>query len=135
ATNPSEFTRVLAPFQAQAFVTGVGQSEAGIGPMALAETPDGHILVSGGPGRNQLFLLPKTGGAAGTPLAEEPYPIYHLAFDGQGRLWATTGGGPLLQLDPNTGAVLARFGDAVSLGLAVDPHSGLLYMGSGHGVE
>src|SRR5262249_28393451 len=33
ASNASEFTRVLAPFQAQAFVTGVGHSQGGIGPM------------------------------------------------------------------------------------------------------
>ncbi len=62
-------------------------------------------------------------------------PIYNLAFDAQGRLWATTGGGPLLQLDPESGQVLASYGDAIELGLAVDPATGLLYVGTGTGVQ
>jgi hypothetical protein len=134
-TNASEFTRVLAPFQAQAFVTGVGQSEGAIGPMALAEEADGSFLVSGGASRNQLFHVSKTGSAVSTLLATEPFPIYNLAFDAQGRLWATTGGGPLLQLDPATGDVLGQFGDAIELGLALDPTTGLLYVGTGTGVD
>ncbi len=132
--NASEYTRVLAPFQAQSFVTGIGQSEGNIGPMALAEEPDGTFLVSGGPDRNELFHVGKTGGAVSAPLATLPFPIYNLAFDGQGNLWATTGGGPLLQLDPNTGAILGQFGDAVELGLAVNPTSGLIYVGTATGV-
>ncbi len=93
-THPSEFKSVLAPFQAQAFVTGIGQSEGGIGPMALAQEPDGSFLVSGGPFRNQLFHVTKTGGAVTAPLATEQFPIYNLAFDPQGaslghhRRWA-----------------------------------------------
>ncbi len=135
AANASEFTRVLAPFQAQAFVTGIGQSEGNIGPMALAQEPDGTFLVSGGPDRNELFHVGKTGGAVTTPLATEPFPIYNLAFDSQGNLWATTGGGPLVQLDPATGDVLGEFGDAVELGLAIDPSTGLIYVGTSTGVD
>src|SRR5262249_28820053 len=115
--------------------TGIGQSLAGIGPLALVQAPDGTFLVSGGPGRNQLFRFPATGGAAGTPLATENYPIYNLTFDGHGRLWATTGGGPLLQLDPATGAVLHAYGDSLTVALAVDPSTGLIYVSSGGGVE
>ena len=55
--SPSEFATVLQPFQAQAFATGIVQSHADIGPMALQVLPDGSVLVSGGAGRNELFHL------------------------------------------------------------------------------
>src|SRR3546814_15121562 len=45
---PSEFESVLSPFTGRAFATGIGQSDGGIGPMAIVETPDGAILFSGG---------------------------------------------------------------------------------------
>ena len=62
--HPSAFTSVLAPFQAQAVATGIGHSEddSAIGPMALVEEPDGSFLISGGPDRNELFHVGKTGG-------------------------------------------------------------------------
>ena len=50
-----------------------------------------------------------------------PYPIFNLAFDADGRLWATTGGGPLLELDPDTGAILGQYGDGITMALAVEP--------------
>ena len=103
-TNPSEFQQVLQPFTAQAFATGIGQSEAGIGPMAILQLANGDCLISGGADRNQLFLFSSTGGAAGTPLATLPYPIYDLALDAAGNVWAATGGGPLLELNAATGA-------------------------------
>src|SRR5262249_9691180 len=71
----------------------------------------------------------------GAPLATLPQPIYALAFDSSGRLWATTGGGPLLQLDPSTGAVLAQYGDGLTQALAVDPATGKLYVASGSGID
>ena len=42
-----------------------------------------------------------TGGQAGTPLATLAEPIYDMALDAAGNIWATTGGGPLLELDPH----------------------------------
>ena len=78
-----------------AFATGIGQSHAGIGPMAIVEMPDGSFLVSGGPGRNQLFHMNQEGGVASTPLATLSEPIFALAIDSQNRLWAATGGGPI----------------------------------------
>src|SRR3546814_3891981 len=57
---------------------------------------------------------------AGTPLAQLEEPVFNMAFDREGRLWATTGGGALLLLDPATGAVLDRFGDGVTIAIAVD---------------
>ena len=135
ASNPSEFQTVLQPFQAQSFATGFQQSDGIIGPMAIAEAPDGNFLVSGGASRNQLFLVPANGGPLGAPLATEPYQIFALAFDSSGNLWATTGGGPLLQLDPTTGAIVNQFGDGVTLALAVDPKTGQIYVSTGSGVD
>src|SRR5439155_23906874 len=125
----------LRPFAVNSFATGIGESRAGIGPMAIVELPDGSFLASGGPGRNQLFHLSREGGAAGTPLTTLPEPIYALAIDGQARLWAATGGGPLLQLNPSSGAVLGQFGDSVTQAIAVDPASGKIYVSSGGGIE
>src|SRR5207249_2859500 len=52
-----------------------------------------------------------------------------------GRLWATTGGGPLLELDPFTGAVLNAYGDGLTIALAVEPRTNRIFVSSGHGVE
>ena len=62
-------------------------------------------------------------------------PVFNMAFDKSGQLWATTGGGPLLLLDAQTGQVRASFGDSLTQTLAVDPDSGMLYVSSGRGIE
>ena len=135
ASNPSEFQTVLQPFQAQSFATGFVPSDGILGPMAMAQAPDGSFLVSGGASRNELFRFPQDGGTAGTPLATLPYQIYALAFDNDGNLWAATGGGPLLQLDPTTGAIVNQFGDGITLALAVDPRTDEIYVATGQGVS
>ena len=126
-----EFDQVLRPFLGKSFVTGIEQSFAEIGPMAIAETPAGDFIVSGGASRSSLFRFGRDGGEAFNAWAELPYPIFNLAFDGDGRLWATTGGGPLLELDPDTGAILAEYGEGITMGLAIDPVTGLIYAASG----
>ncbi|MGE3817844.1 MAG: putative Ig domain-containing protein, partial [Isosphaeraceae bacterium] len=133
--RPSEFAEVLRPFRAEAFATGIAQSRADIGPMAIAVLPDHSVLASGGPGRNQLFRFTAEGGDAGRPLAVLPFPVFDLALDAAGGLWATTGGGPLLKLDPQTGAILGQFGDGLTQALAVRPGTGQVYVSSGKGVE
>ncbi len=136
ASQPaSEFTSVVQPFIAEAFATGIPQSFASIGPVAIVVKPDGTILASGGPARNQLYQFPTTGGTAATPLATVPYPVFDMKFDAQGNLWAATAGGPLLQLDPNTGAILAQYGNDLTQTLAIDPKSGDIYVSSGNGIE
>ncbi len=136
ATSPSEFDAVIAPFVAQAFATGIGQSHADIGPMAIVERTDGSFLISGGSNRGQIYLFDADGGTAGTvPWASLDDPIFNLAFDADGRLWATTGGGALLQLDAQTGDVLARHGDGITIALAIDPASGNLYVSTNSGVQ
>ena len=87
------------------------------------------------PSRNELFLIPENGGPAGTPLVTLPYQIFALAFDNDGHLWATTGGGPLLQLDPSTGSIVNQFGAGITLALAVDPKTDEIYVSPGKGVE
>ncbi|MGE3310329.1 MAG: Ig-like domain-containing protein, partial [Limisphaerales bacterium] len=132
---PPEFEVILRPFFGESFARGIGGSGAGVAALAMVETPDGHFLVSGGAARNELFRLSNLGGEAFEPLATVSHPIYNLAFDGKGRLWATTGGGPLLQLNPDTGAILSEYGDGLTLGLAVSPDGTRLFVGSGRGIE
>ena len=134
--TPSAFANVFEPFTVSAFATGFADSGAGIGPLSVAFSPDGsRIYVSGGEGRNQLWVFSAAGGTAETSLAMLDVPIYDIVFDAQGRLWATTGGGPLVQLDPDTGGILARYGDGIQLGIAVHPESGRLYLATGSGIE
>ncbi len=133
--RPSEFETVLRPFTAHAFATGIPTSGAGIGPLALAQAPDGSILVSGGVARNQLYRFGLEGGVSDVPLVTLDDPIYGMAFDSQGRLWATTGGGPLLQLDPETGSILARYGDGLTMALAVEPGTDRIFVSSRGGIE
>ncbi len=134
--HPSSFNVILEPFSAQAFAWSVPGSGASIGPLGIAFYPDGErVLVSGGAGRNALYRFSLTGGEASTVLATLDVPVYDMGFDENGYLWATTGGGPLVQLDPGTGEILARYGDGVGLGLAVDPNSSKIFVSTGRGVE
>ena len=130
-----EFTTTIAPFGAESFVTGIGGSGGGVGALAMVVTADGGIIVSGGANRGTLYRFGHDGGTAGTPLIELGVPIYDLAFDKNGQLWASTGGGELLQLDPVTGAIKARFGDSITQALALDSVSGNIYVSSANGVE
>ena len=95
------------------------------------------MYVSGGAGRNSLWQFTLAGGSAATtsPLATVAEPIYDMAFDGNGQLWATTGGGPLVQLDPSTGQIIASYGEGIELGMAADPNSNDLYVATGNGIE
>jgi subtilase family serine protease len=135
ATRPSEFDQVMQPFVGQAFATGIGQSHANIGPMAIAETPDGDLLISGGTNRGEIFRFSPGGGEAEESWVTLDEPVFNLAFDLEGNLWAVSGGGPLLRLSPDTGEVIGRFGDGLTIGLAVHPTTGMLYVGSNNGIE
>ena len=135
-THRSSFDIVYEPFTASGFAWDVDESGAGIGPLGMAFAPDGEtILISGGEGRNSIYRFNLTGGSAITPLSMLDVPIYDMVFDATGRLWVSTGGGPLVQLDPDSGEIIARYGDGVTLGLAVDPDSSDLYVASKNGIE
>jgi hypothetical protein len=131
----SEFATTIRPFGAEVFASNIPQSNADIGPLAMVVTPDGGILASGGANRGSLYRFGHDGGEAGTPLTTLDVPIFDMAFDKSGQLWATTGGGTLVLLDATSGAIKARFGDGLTQALAVDPTSGAIYVSSGRGVE
>jgi large repetitive protein len=136
ATNrPSEFESVLRPFVARSFATGIGQSFSDIGPMAIVPLDDGSVLVSGGLNRGSLYRLALEGGEAGDPLVTLPYPVFDMALAQDGTLWAATGGGPLLQLDPANGQIINQFGDGLTQTLAIEPQTGVIYISSGRGIE
>ena len=129
------FSFVDPDFSAQTFASGFAESGAGIGPQGIAFLPDGDVLISNGADRNSLYRLSAAGGQVGTPLAiETEFPIYDLAVDSQGRVWATTGGGPLVQLDPANGNILGRYGPDGARGLAIDPLTGNVYYSSNEGI-
>jgi len=129
------FATVVEPFVASAFAWGFDPSGGGIGPLGIAFHPDGQrVYISAGNGRKALYVFGTGGGQAGTPLADFDEPLYDLLFDADGMLWATTGGGPLLQIDPETGLIVARFGNRVTLGLAARPGTSQLYVATGDGV-
>ncbi len=127
--------RCFEPFSGQAFATGIGQSQPSIGPVAILTLPDGSVLVSGGPARNQLFHFGAAGGQAGTPLAtlrradlrHGPRRRRQHLGDHRRR--------PALELDPQTGAILGQFGDSLTQSLAIQPGTGLIYVSSGNGIE
>ncbi len=136
--NPPAFSTVLEPFTVGALVTGFAPSGADISPLGIAFSPNGQsVYVSGGAGRNSLWEFSLAGGSAATsaPLATLGEPIYDMAFDSNGQLWAATGGGPLVQLDPNTGQIVASYGEGIELGMAADPNSDDLYVTTGDGIQ
>jgi sugar lactone lactonase YvrE len=136
APSGTPFGTVLTPFAMGVFASNVPMSNAGVGPLGITFSPDGlSVYVTGGAARNQLFVFSRAGGAATTPLATLGYPLFDLAFDSIGQLWATTGGGPLVQLDPTTGQIVGQYGDSVELGLAADPDTHRLFVSTSKGIS
>jgi subtilase family serine protease len=133
--NSSEFDSVLRPFKATSFTDNIPNSHAGIAPLAILELADGSFLISGGKNRGSLYRVEEVGGKVGTPLIELPEPIFAMEWDENGAIWATTGGGALLQLDGTTGEIIARYGDGITQALSIDPETGLIYLSSGNGIE
>jgi subtilase family serine protease len=129
------FDRVLTPFSAASFARGILTSGAGVTAIGVALAPDGSLLVSGGAGRNQLFRIAVGGTTSAQAFATLDSPVFALAFDRDGTLWATTAGGSLLELDATSGAILERYSIGVSLGLAADPNASRLYVATGDGVQ
>jgi len=73
--------------------------------------------------------------SSATTLATLNEPIFDLTFDNAGHLWATTGGGPIVELDPNSGRIVASYGLGIQTGMALDPITGMIYVSTGSGVE
>jgi YD repeat-containing protein len=134
-TRSSQFAQVLAPFKAELFASGIGASHAGVGALAILVEPDGSVIVSGGENRGALYRFSEFGGRAVNPFVVFDEPVYDMAYGLDGRLWASTGGGQLLELDPSSFAILGRYGESLTQALAVDPDSGDIYVSSGDGIE
>ncbi|MEX2552838.1 MAG: CARDB domain-containing protein, partial [Actinomycetota bacterium] len=132
---PTAFNTVFEPFTAASFARGIPGSGADIGPLGVAVHSDGRVFISGGEGRNLIWVFGQGGGVAGDPMANLDVPVYAMVFDSLDRLWATTGGGSLLRIDPDSGTILSRHGAGVQLGLAVHPETGKLYVSTARGIE
>ncbi|PSB57202.1 putative Ig domain-containing protein [Chamaesiphon polymorphus] len=132
-TKPSEFLQVIRPFTSSTFVKNIATSEAGIGALALLSLADGTFLASGGANRGDLYAIDKLGTKRLINTLSEP--IFDLAQDANGTIWATTGGGALIQIDPQTRQIVKQFGDGITQTLAINPTTGLLYLSSGDGIE
>ncbi len=135
SSRPSLFSTVVTPFSGEVFGTGIGQSFAGIGPLAILDRPDGNFIVSGGGNRGALYLFDQDGGHALAPTVQLDSPVFDLAWDGNGGLWATSGGGQLLELDPDTLEVINRYGDSLTQSLTFDAAKGVFFVSSGNGIE
>ncbi len=68
-----------------------------------------------------LYHIDKTGGTVDPAIATLKEPIFDLALDSNNHLWATTGGGPLLKLDSQTGKIVKQYGDGITQALAIQP--------------
>ena len=134
-TNPSEFSKVLRPFKASAFATGIPGSHGNISAMAILELPDNSFLISGRCDRGNLYKLDRIGVNVSSALIDLPVPIFEMALDENGTIWATTGGGALLQLNSETGEIINQYGDGITQSLAIDRETGLIYLSSGNGIE
>ncbi|WP_415233615.1 putative Ig domain-containing protein, partial [Pseudorhodobacter sp.] len=133
ALRAGVFANSIAPFGFEAFVEDLPGSQGGIGALALLGLADGSVLFSGGPDRGWLYRVAKDGTGAEQPLARLGTPIYGLAQDGAGRIWATSGGGALLELDLTSGDIIGQYGDGITQAVAVKGE-GQLYVSTGDGI-
>ena len=132
-TRPPAFADALAPFTLQGLVSGLDTGQGGVGVLALVGLPDGSLLFSGGQSRGALFRIAPDGAFDPQPFALLADPVFDMALAPDGRLWATTGGGALLELDPGSGQVLGRFGDGITQSVAIDA-GGRIFVTTGDGI-
>ena len=134
STNkPSDFQQVIRPFTTTNLVKNIAQSGAGIGALAILPLADGTLLASGGANRGELYSIDKLGNKR--LINTLSTPIFDLAQDPNGTLWATTGGGALIQLDVQTGQIVKQYGDGITQTLAINATTGSIYVSSGNGIE
>ncbi|MCH2167041.1 MAG: tandem-95 repeat protein [Oceanicola sp.] len=125
---PASFSALNTPFAGEAFAASIPTSEGSIGALDVLELSDGRVWVTGGVARASIWELDleNDGAPVGEPIQTADLPLYDLAEGLDGRVWAATGGGPLLELDRLTGEVIARHGDSVGTAVAVSPLDGTL---------
>ena len=132
-SRTAAFIGALQPFGIEKLSDSVAASQGNIGALAVVGLADGSVIYSGGPDRSWLYRVTADGETSVDPFARLTEPVYGLAVDGDGRLWATTGGGALLELEPETGAILGRHGDSVTQSLAIAP-DGRIAVSTGDGI-
>ncbi|MDH3209385.1 MAG: Ig domain-containing protein, partial [Burkholderiaceae bacterium] len=136
--QPGDLQTVLAPLQIRGWGSGFAASAGDIGALAMVELADGSVLASGGTARNEVFHFDEDGGRSTSPLFTLDAAVLDMAIDALGQLWVMTGS-ELLQVDANSGGVIARHKgpgqDPLTHAVAIDLTSGLLYVASGNGVE
>jgi hypothetical protein len=132
-SRPAAYRAAIAPFSLESLVTDLTGSQADIGALAVVGLGDGSILYSGGADRGWLYRISSDGVAEAEPFARLGEPIYDLALGKDGRLWATTGGNALVELEPETGSVLGRFGDSITQSVAI-ADDGTIYVSTADGI-
>ncbi|MDX1785889.1 MAG: CARDB domain-containing protein, partial [Roseovarius sp.] len=131
--RPGMFATAVAPFAFEAFVGSLPGSQGGIGALAVLGLEDGSVLYSGGPDRAWLYRVDAEGAGGAEPLSRLGLPIYDLSQAPDGRLWATSGGGALLELDADTGEIIGQYGDGITQSVTVGA-DGTIYVSTGDGV-
>ena len=131
--RPGAYAAAVAPFAFEAFVDSIAGSQGGIGALAVLGLEDGSVVWSGGPDRAWLYRADAQGAGGEAPFARLDVPVYDLAQGPDGRVWATTGGGALIELDLDTGAVLNRAADGITQSVTVAA-DGTIYVSTGDGI-
>ncbi len=117
--SPAAYSAAVAPFALEALYDTVEASAGGIGALAVAGLSDGSIVFSGGPDRAWLYRIDADGNLPAEPFMRLDEPVFDLAEGADGRIWATTGGNKLVELDLNAGTVLASHGESITHALAI----------------
>ncbi|MEM6471960.1 MAG: putative Ig domain-containing protein, partial [Planctomycetota bacterium] len=131
--SESGYETVFNPFRGEAVALDLPTSGAGIGSLAVLQRSDGVIWFSAGTNRSALYSVDSLGNVS--ELIQLADPIYDIAETSDGRIWAATGGGPLLELDPVSGAELARFGRQVTQSIEVGIDGATLFVTTASGID
>ena len=134
--GPRSSTRCSRRLSARVFGTGIAQSYAGIGPLALLATPDGNFIASGGANRGALYAFDQDGGNArsirssrSTSRSSTSRTTRTAAVGHHRRRRTARARSDHVRRSCN------RYGDSLTQALAVDPATGVLYVSSGDGIE
>lgn len=118
----------LNGYAASAFATGFAGCGGDANPVGVAFDPSGNFFVSSYVDAWIYELGPHGGTVSRARRLPVQSSVDHgLVFDRNGRMYGVRGGG-VYQLDPSTGDVIRQVSNVGSLGLAIDPLSGDLFV-------